>query len=83
MLVMCPYCQGSLVWGNFYDDDLPEGDFVRAVGTVTVDVFQGKDQNWYLGVSDGESIDDNPNKCEWISVGEPIHYCPNCGRKLD
>lgn len=88
MLVsMCPYCQNTRAYGNPDEDD--EIGIISAVGLQHIRIMQGSSKEWFLFYSDGEPYDSDwhPNPdgkhCDYVALGDPIHYCPNCGRKLD
>ena len=78
---ICPICQNNLAYGDFYSAELPEGEIVPSNGYPNIRIMQMEDGKWHLAYSNGEPIDGIEE--EYVSVGQPINYCPNCGRELD
>lgn len=78
------YCQGNFVYGNSDDADAvceyDNGDGINmGVYGEAIKIIEPNGE-WYLGYSEGADEDGIQN---FIPMGTPINYCPNCGRRLN
>lgn len=77
------YCRGNFVYSNsdsgntVCENDNGEGVNNGVYGEA-IKIIK-LDDEWYLGYSYGADEDGIQN---FISMGYPINYCPNCGRRL-
>lgn len=82
MISICPYCQGCMVYSN---DDNPterytDGDYDVGFGVYDelIRILQ-EDGDYYLAYSEGA---DSDGEHYLRPIGDPINFCPNCGREL-
>lgn len=85
---ICKYCHNTgFVYSNFNPVDYglePDALLFSQEHPEIVDpnIMIDTDENgaWWLWYSNGEVREDGRNN--YATMGEPIHYCPNCGRRL-
>ena len=81
-LTICQYCQGYMVYSNSEaDDSFTIGNTTIFQGVYEECIHIGKiDGEYHLLYADGGT--DEKGHLGFRIVGEPINFCPNCGRKL-
>lgn len=81
-LTICQYCQGYMVYSNDESgNSFTMGDTTIFQGVYDECIHIGKvDGEYHLLYADGET--DDEGRLGFRIIGEPINFCPSCGRKL-
>lgn len=84
VIVVCRYCgTQDFVYSNSDGGELVAGDeedgVIKGVYDEAIRIMK-YDDGYYLAYSPGP---DEDGKMDFYSIGEPINFCPSCGRRLN